>query len=366
MAEKVLVTGACGFVGPFMIEELQKKGYEVRATDLPEADYSAIERQNCEIVPANLLKLKEALKAMDGVDRVVHTAARMNYFMTRPEYELANYHVTVTTCEAALSKGVKHFVHFSTCDTYGPPEYSPVYENYPQKPINLYSITKLFGEQAALRYHKLHGLPVTVIRPTTIYGPRCVYVMGLFLGLPVLLKETGLKMVPLPKDGFNANLVHVEDIVGAAAFLLEKDEAIGQAYNVSDDSAMPYGGLIEVLLNSVGIETKRVLPSANKLIAIGASAISHFPQIFFTKVTEFFQSQWDKVITEHRLVPAMSPRFDPGFTSFGRGEYYFSNEKLKKLGYKLRYPDLRKGWFETVRWYMENEWIPTYEQIESE
>lgn len=363
MAEKVLVTGACGFVGPFIVEELIKSGYQVRATDLPDADFSRIRHFNCEIQTANLLKMEDAMKVMEGIDMVVHTAARMNYYMTREEFELANYHVTVKTCEAAVAKGVKHFIHFSTCDTYGPPKYTPVDEEHPQRPINLYSITKLFGEQAAIRYHKQKGLPVTIIRPTTIYGPQCSYVMGLFLALPVMLKENGLKKVLLPKAGFMGNLVHIQDIAGATSFLLGREESIGQAYNVSDDSPMPSGELIEVILNSIGIETKRVLPTSDALISIAARIGSHMPRIFFTKITELLQKRWDKVVIEHELVPALKPRFDPGFTAFGRGDYYFSNAKLKSIGYELRYPDFRKGWFEAVRWYMDNNWIPRYEQV---
>jgi len=366
MAEKVLVTGACGFAGPFIVKELLRCGFEVRATDLPEADFSRIRPLSCEIKTANLLKLEEALEAMEGIDMVVHTAARMNYYMTREEFELSNYHVTVKTCEAAVIKKVKHFIHFSTCDTYGPPRRTPVEENYPQRPINLYAITKLFGEQAAFRYHELKGLPVTVIRPTTIYGPGCVYVMGLFLALPVLLRERGLRKVYLPKGLFMGNLVHIDDIAGATAFLLTKEEAVGQAYNVSDDSPMPAGELIEIILNSIGVETKRVIPSpkvVNLVITLLAAAASHLPRAFFESITESLQREWDKVVIKNGLVPALKPRFDPGFTAFGRGDYHFSNAKLKALGYEIRHPNFRKGWFETVRWYMENNWIPTYEQI---
>lgn len=363
MAEKVLVTGACGFIGPFIVEELLRKGYEVRATDLPGSDYCNVEGLGCDIRSADLLRMSEASEVMDGVDMVIHTAARMNYYLSRPEYELANYNVTVNACEAALAAGVKRFVHFSTCDTYGPPMYSPVDEDHPQRPINLYSITKLFGEQAAFRYHRQRGLPLSIIRPTTVYGPKCVYVMGLFLALPVMVKELGVKVVAVPRKGFLGNLVHIDDIAGATVFVMETEAAIGHAYNVSDDSSMPAGELIETILNSIGVEARRILPVSDRLVSMASRLASHLPQIFFTKVTEFLQASWDRVVMAHGLVPMLKPRFDPGFTAFGRGDYDFSNAKLKALGYQLKYPVFREGWFETVRWFMENEWIPTYDQI---
>lgn len=363
MADTVLVTGACGFIGPYIIEELTSRGYEVRATDLPDADYSCIEGLGCDVTEADLLRKDQAMRAMEGVDMVVHTAARMNYYLTRPEYELANYHVTVTACEAALASGVKRFVHFSTCDTYGPPRYAPVDEGHPQRPVNLYAVTKLLGEQAALRYHCKMGLPVSVIRPTTVYGPRCVYVMGLFLALPVMLKELGVKKVLLPKEGFTGNLVHAEDIAGAAVFVMEKEEAVGEAYNVSDDSTMPAGELIELVLGSIGIDSRRVLPLHDGLVSLASRLGNHLPRAFFTRLNVLLQRRWDMIVFDHGLLPMLKPRFDPGFMSFGRGDYDFDNSKLKALGYVLRHPDFRDGWNQAVRWYMDNEWIPRYRAV---
>lgn len=361
MAEKVLVTGTCGFIGPFIVEELLRKGYKVRATDLPGADFRNVEGLDCEIQTADLLRIDEANRVMKGVDMVVHTAARMNYYLDRQSFELANYHVTVNACEAALANGVRRFVHFSTCDTYGPPVYGPVDEKHQQRPINLYALTKLFGEQAAFRYHRNRGLPLSVIRPTTVYGPKCVYVMGLFLALPVMAKESGLKVVPLPRKGFLGNLVHIDDIAAATVFVMGKDEAIGEAYNVSDDSSMPAGELMEIILNSVGVEVRRVLPTSDRLVAVAARIASHLPRIFFEKATDLLQRAWDRVVVEHGLVPMLKPRFDPGFTAFGRGNYDFDNSKLKALGYELKHPVFKDGWRECVEWYMDNEWIPRYE-----
>jgi len=295
---------------------------------------------------------------MRGVDMVVHTAARMNYYLDRASYELANYHVTVNACQAALDAGVSRFVHFSTCDTYGPPEYSPVDEKHPQHPLNLYAVTKLFGEQAAFRFHRDKGLPVSVIRPTAVYGPRCVYIMGLFLALPIMVRELGIKMLPLPKKGFLGNMVHVEDIAGATVFVMEREDAIGEAYNVSDDSSMPAGELIETVLDSIGVASRRVLPFPDLLVSTASRIGSHLPRVFSTMLTDYLQRSWDKVVVEHGLVPMLKPRFDPGFTAFGRGDYDFDNSKVKALGYELKHPVFSEGWNSSVRWFEEQGWIP--------
>lgn len=360
MAETVLVTGACGFLAPYIIRELVDKGYSVKATDLPDADWTLCSSLDCDIEYADLLHLDQALRVMDGADMVIHTAARMNYYLDRASFELANYNVAVNACEAALRLGVKRFVHFSTCDTYGPPRYAPVDEDHPQRPINLYAITKLYGEQAAFRYHRDRGLPLSVIRPTTVYGPGCVYVMGLFLALPVMVRELGLRKVALPRKGFLGNLVHAQDIAGATVHVMRSDEALGKAFNVSDDTPMCAGELIETILGSVGVDGFRVLPVPDALVSLGSRIGAHLPHVFFTKLTEFLQRRWDRVVFAHDLVPMLKPRFDPGFMAFGREDYSFDNSRLKSLGYRLRHPDFKTGWNETVRWYAEQGWIPDY------
>jgi nucleoside-diphosphate-sugar epimerase len=356
--DTVLVTGSCGFIAPYIIEELLRKGYSVRATDLPEADFSDVAGLGCEIATADLLRKDQAASVIEGVGMVINTAARMNFYLDRASYELANYQVTVNACEAAAKAGVKRFVHFSTCDTYGPPEYSPVDECHRQRPVNLYGLTKLYGEQAALRAHRDTGLPVSVIRPTAVYGPRCVYIMGLFLAVPIMVRELGIKTVPLPRKGFMGNMVHVEDIAGATVFVMEQEAAVGEAYNVSDDSSMCAGELVETILDSIGVKSVRVLPFPDLLVSMLSRIGSHLPAIFFTRLTEVLQRGWDRVVVEHGLIPALAPRFDPGFAAFGRGDYDFENAKLKALGYELRHPVFAEGWNQAVRWYEEQGWIP--------
>jgi len=358
MGDSVLLTGACGSIGPFVVEELLRCGYEVRATDLPAADFSKLEQFDCEIRPADLLQLDQAMEVVREADVIVHAAARMVLYLTRPEYELANYQVTVNTCKAAAAQGVRRFIHYSTADVYGTPRYSPVDEGHPFNPVSLYGVTKAFGEQAAMRCHRDAGLPITVIRPSAVYGPACAYVMGVLLGLPVIVREMGVKALPVPRHGFKANLVHVEDVAAASVFLIEKEEAIGQAYNISDDTALALGDLLEVMLGSVGVRCLKVLPVPTPLVSLIVRTGSHLPGAFYAQLTKSIQRHWDNIVCRHDLLPLLQPRFDSGFTEFGRGDYIFDNTKLKALGYQLRYPDLKEGWKQSVRWYVENEWIP--------
>lgn len=358
--DTVLVTGACGFVGPYVVEELLKKGYHVRATDLPDADYRFVEHLDCDLAPADLLDRDQARAVMEGVDRVVHTAARMVFYLDRESYERANYRVTVNTCEAAALAGVKSFVHFSTADTYGPPIYSPADEDHPQRPNSLYGIMKTYGERAAFGFHRERGLPLSVLRPCAVYGPRCTYVTGLFLAVPSLLRELGIRKMLVPRKGFMGHFIHAEDCAGAAVFLMENEESAGKAYNISDDSPMCMGEIIELFLDSVGIEGMRVLPAPDMLVSTLARIGGLLPNVLYTVFNNILERMWDNVLNEHSLLPMIKPRFDSGFTSFGRGDYVFDNSRIKALGYQLRHPDLKTGWTQSARWYMENGWIPDY------
>lgn len=364
MAETVLVTGACGSIGPFAVRELLEKGYDVRLTDLPGVDFRWAEGLGCEFRPADLLNPAQAQEAMKGVDVVVHTAARMNMYMTRPEYELANFRVTVNACEAAARQGVRRFIHYSTADAYGPPISNPVDETHPFHPVGLYGTTKAFGEQAAMRCYREKGLPISVIRPSMVYGPACAYVMGALLGLPAIIREAGVESLPIFKQGFRANLINVEDVAAASVFLIGKDEAIGEAYNVADDSVVPFTDVLELAFNSVGVRCNKVLPISPSAVAAVMRVGAHLPRAFFAACTTLVQRRWDAIVCKYGLRPLLTPRLDPGFTTFGRADYIFDNSKLKSLGYELRHPDVREGWKQSVRWYVENEWIPPYEPVE--
>jgi nucleoside-diphosphate-sugar epimerase len=358
--DTVLVTGACGFVGPYVIEELLRKGYKVRATDLPDADFRFVESLGCELAPADLLKREQARSVMESVDGVVHTAARMVFYLDRESYERANYHVTVNTCDAAVRAGVKSFVHFSSADVYGPPCYSPADEDHPQRPNSLYGIMKTYGERAAFGFHRERGLPLSVLRPCVVYGPRCTYTTGLFLAVPVLLRELGIRKMPLPRRGFVGHFIHAEDCAGAAVFLMENESSVGEAYNLSDDSPICLGEIIELFLDSVGIDGVRALPVPDLLVSTLARVGAVLPNAIYSIFNDFLERRWDTVLNKHGLLPMIKPRFDRGFTSFGRGDYAFENAKIKALGYELRYPDLRSGWGESVKWFMDNGWIPDY------
>ncbi len=144
---KVLVTGASGFLGGYIFEELLSSGYEPRATDQPGSDFSIAEKLGIEIIPSNLLDYDSLIKAVKGVDAVIRLGAVFKIGRQRQLLFDVNVRGTENICRAALKQGVNRFVHFSTVAVYAHTETLPIDEESPKGPHDTYGITKLRGRK---------------------------------------------------------------------------------------------------------------------------------------------------------------------------------------------------------------------------
>ena len=359
--ELVLVTGAGGFIGSHVVDSALAEGYEVRATDLPNADFSYMRSLGVEVVPGDLVNPADVRKMVEGVDHIIMVAAVFDHSKSREFLERANIGSRRLMCEAALEVNPKTVVEFSSCDIYGSHKQQPINEGFTPRPDNDYAVTKVLAEREAMRFHREQGLPVTVIRPTAVYGPRGIYTASLFVGLPCLIREMGLKKLPLPTGGLTNNLVHVEDIARSAVHVLNRPEALGRAFNVADKTYIGLGDMLHMLLRAVGIETVELpvrLPSLP--VKVFAKAGMFVPEAVFRPFNRFLQKSWDHLLIKHELSPGFRPRWDKPFLSYGVSDHTYDISAIEGLGFELKYPDLRKGWESTIDWYVENNWIPEF------
>ncbi|MHA1292815.1 MAG: NAD-dependent epimerase/dehydratase family protein [Promethearchaeota archaeon] len=375
-----LVDGAKGHTGTFLVSALLKKyqNCKIIATDLPidsrkelmtkETVFSkdlgymleVLNNERVEFIPADLTKpdtLKNLFKDKK-YDVIFHPASLYDYFAELDILRKINVEGTRNLldiiCKTQDLDKVK-FIHWSTCGVYGEPPYKydkktkyviPAVETAPYNPPNNYSISKMEQELVVREFEKEKGLKIIIVRPAPIYGPYQTY--GTYHIL-LLLKAMGTSGVPLlhpKKHRLMLPSIHVEDLVEASIFLSEKDEAIGEAYNIIHDMVW-MDDWIEWLNQELGVRYF-ILPI-------------WFPIFkFFAKITAWLADKRERKARKLGIRPLL----DAPMVHYVTHQYAFSNKKLKELGYKFKY-DTWTGFKQTIRWYYDHGWIPTeYNKME--
>lgn len=215
----VLVTGAAGFLGAHVVRALLREGHEVRALVRPGQRRNHLRRVRAELFEGDLLEPRELRAACDGVDGLVHCAARVGYWsrqnklMTR-----VNVDAVTSLLRCAGEARVQRIVHVSSAAAVGVTTTGEVLDEGAQWSLESrlvhYSLTKRRGEERALAA-AFGGLPVVVVNPSTLFGPRLD-------GLPASPLLLGLERGRLPwVPPGGVSVTDVEDVAsGIAAALL--------------------------------------------------------------------------------------------------------------------------------------------------
>ncbi len=178
--KKALVTGADGFIGSHLVEELLDRGIEVRAL----CQYNSfnnwgwlegVRREGLEIVCGDVRDAAYCRHIARGVDTIFHLAAliAIPYSYEAPgSYVDTNINGTLNICQAARDNGVGRVIVTSTSEVYGTALYVPIDEKHPRQPQSPYSATKIGADAIASSFHNAFELPVVIARPFNTYGPR--------------------------------------------------------------------------------------------------------------------------------------------------------------------------------------------------
>lgn len=259
-----LVTGASSFLGGALASTLIRKGKNVRILarktsklghlqDVPvEITYGSLEDQNC------------LFQALAGIDTIYHCAALSFDWGNWDTFYRTNVLGVQNLLRVAVkTRGIKRFLHISTSDIYGYP-LIPSDESYPITDIKLpYNRSKGLGEKAAWECYKETGLPITVIRPVTIYGPRSKDIVAEIAGL--LLK----KQIVLINHGLShAGLLYVDNAVEGIIQAAESPVTIGQAYNLRDETNETWKQYVESLADGLNVPYPRIQLPASLALAI--------------------------------------------------------------------------------------------------
>ena len=172
-----LVTGGAGFIGSHLVEELARRGEQVRVVD----NLSTGKRQNLahvpgvELVVGDLAELDVARQAVAGVDFVLHQAAIPSVPRSVSDpvtSNRSNIDATLNVLVAARDAGVRRLVYAGSSSAYGDTPTLPKHEGMPTSPLSPYALQKLVGEQYAAMFTKLYGFDTVTIRYFNVFGPR--------------------------------------------------------------------------------------------------------------------------------------------------------------------------------------------------
>ncbi len=331
--QRVLVTGACGFVGSHFIDQLLlHSGYAVRGMDLPEADSSFLNSE-AKFMTGDLCKPETLGPIVTGVDVIVHVASLFRYSASWEDLYAVNVEGTKHLCKAAVEAGVSKLLLISSAGVYGVPTALPVSEEDPVNPSNAYEQSKLEQEQIALQMCTQNQLNLTILRPAPIYGPRNRY------GIGTILRMVALGQLPIISKNLDTlvPLVHITDVVGASLHLLSIPTALGEIYNVVDDSTYRKYELFS-----------HMAPLLNAKIYY--SRFPLLPRWLLHALASW--AEWKARNLTHK-----PPKIERATIDLMFHDYQYSNTKLKATGYQLTYPDSKLGLEETVAWYKKSHWF---------
>jgi nucleoside-diphosphate-sugar epimerase len=242
VGRRICITGGAGFIGSHLIERLAPKNRLVVFDNYHRDALTASGlASQVEIIKGDVLDAEAVKKAVAGCDAVVHLASiagvdtvLKNPVLTMKVSILGTYHAL----EAALAAGtVKRFIDFSTSEVFG--RYAYHVTEFDSTTLGAvgearwtYAVAKLATEHLAMNYHKQYGLPTCSIRPFNIYGPRQVGEGAVHHFIARALRGEALQ---IHNEGAQIRAwCYVDDIVDAILSTLERDEAVGHAFNIGN------------------------------------------------------------------------------------------------------------------------------------
>lgn len=280
--DKILVTGADGFIGSHLSEELVRRGYQVRAL----VWYNAfghrgwLDRVNpelqdkMEIMAGDVRDPHAMLELVDGTMTIIHLASLIGipYSYHSPDsYIQTNVTGTLNLLQAARRSGVKRFVQTSTSEVYGSAQRIPMDESHPLSAQSPYAASKIASDQLAGSFYCSFDLSVVTIRPFNTFGPR----QSTRAVIPTIISQlmTDREQIYLGQTDSRRDFTFVGDIVNGfiAAVETERDKIAGETINLGSGTEIAIGELAERIASLMGkqvkivADDKRIRPEASEV-----------------------------------------------------------------------------------------------------
>lgn len=258
---KVLITEATGFVGSHLAERLLKNGHEVACLIRNVSNPGWLEGLDIKFIEGDCSNKASISECLSGFDYIFHLSGltKTNF---KDDFHTLNMRGTENIINMIVKKNpnIKRFVYLSSLAAFGPKvnDYMPTEEQEPH-PVSDYGASKLNGENTVLKYSDT--LPITILRPSAVYGPRDRHMFLLF-------KYIKRGLLPYSGDGYTS-LIYIDDLIDAIILTGEKENAIGKIYFISDGVIYSNEEIIKEIANVLNARPLKIKIPKTILSTIG-------------------------------------------------------------------------------------------------
>jgi nucleoside-diphosphate-sugar epimerase len=326
---RYLITGATGFIGGHLAEALTQRGEQVCTIARPSSDTKFLETLGVAVHRGDIRDRSLIQKLLLDVDGIIHCAAKLGDWGPVSDYRETNVEALRGMLDACKGQPLSRFILMSSLGVYAARHHHSTDESepLPKKHADGYSQSKVEAEQLALQYYRDFEVPVVVLRPGFVYGPRDRTVM------PNIIKGLREGTIRYPGGGRGAlNTIYIGNLVQAVLLALQKDNAVGQVYNLTDGEFVSKRQFIEKVADALD------LPKPWRT-----------PPLWIAKVVTRFAEGFAKMRGAKK-----APMFTTAKLKFLGYNLDFSISKAKlELGYNPRHT-FDDGMYHTMKWYKDH------------
>ncbi len=325
----ILITGATGYTGSVLAQQLVNAGMNVRAVARKSSNLTPLDDLNIEWLRGDVFDEETMQKAMKDIHYVFHLAAAFRDAKST-EKDYWNVHVKSTMLiveEALKNPDFKRLVHVSTMGVHGHIPIPPGSEESPFAPGDGYQRTKAQAEEWLEEFTATTPFPYAIIRPCAIYGPGEKRLLKLF-------RMATKKYFPiLGKGKCWYHLVHVEDLTNGMIVAATEEKALGEAFIIGSTEAIRLEDMISII----------------------AKEYNHNLKVMRLPITPFFimGDICEAICKPLKIEPPIYRRR----VAFYSKDRNFSTKKMREtLGYTPQFEN-EEGILESARWYRDNKWL---------
>lgn len=285
--KKILVTGADGFIGSHLVQQLIAEGADVRAFCYYNSfnswgwldTLSKEELSKVDVFTGDIRDPNGVRTAMKDIEVVFHLAALIAIpfsYHSPDAYIDTNVKGTLNVIQAAKDLGTDRILITSTSEVYGTAQYIPIDEKHPRQPQSPYSASKIGADCIAESFYRSFDLPITIVRPFNTFGPR----QSARAVIPTLITQllNGKTEIKLGDLSPTRDFVYVKDTVNGFLEITKSDSLIGEDCNIATQSEISIGQLAEELIRQINPEAKivqdeaRMRPAKSEVFRLYGSA----------------------------------------------------------------------------------------------